>query len=87
MSETKVKLSTFNGWNFTDVIGYESVISDDGITYVTQVWCEVCRRQQNNIKTDGRVRGAASAAAKVYMNGTKYVTKHNVTRHIAGKVL
>ena len=46
----KVLLSTFRNWRFQE-IGFTKEIVD-GKVFVSEVWCEVCRRQIHNIKRD-----------------------------------
>ena len=49
-------LSTFHNWRFQE-IGFKKGIVD-GTVFVSEEWCEVCRRQIHNIKRDDRIHGA-----------------------------
>ena len=81
----QVKVCTLKTWQFGEDISFKST-EKDSVNYVTSVWCNVCRRQKDNLNKDSRIRGAAAASSEIYIIGTKFITKHNVSRHIGGKV-
>nr|XP_054749696.1 zinc finger protein 862-like [Lytechinus pictus] len=83
-SKAKVTIKTVKSWGFG--VGFETETTGEGITYASKIWCETCRRQGAKIKCDPRIRGAAEKAASAYINGTTFITKHNVSRHFGGKV-
>lgn len=72
----KVLLSTFKNWNFPE-IGFKKEVIDHAV-FVSEVYCKVCKRQSKNVLRDDRIRGAARKSLKTYMEGTNFVTKHNV---------
>ena len=80
-----VQLSTFLKWNLQDVISYKSV-NEDGKELVTKIWCHTCARHFDKIKADQRIRGQAKNELKTYVDGTTFITKHNVTRHLGSMV-
>ena len=67
----KVKLQTFNNWNY-DTIEYETE-TIDSTTYVTKVWCTLCQKHKEKLKTDFRLRGVAKTNMLHYILGTKYI--------------
>ena len=76
-----VQLSTFAKWNIDNYIGYESS-SEDGKIVITKIWCRTCSKYYDKIKGDSRIRGQAKKELTTYVDGTTYVTKHNVQRHL-----
>lgn len=79
-----VQLSTFTSWRFAD-IGYQKKQIDNTM-FVTKVWCNVCKGTPQHVFNHPSLRGASKAAIQTYINGTDFVTKHNVSRHLRGKV-
>lgn len=80
-----VQLSTFIKWQVDNVIGY---LSDrtEGKEIITKIWCKLCAKHYERVFADDRIKGAAKNELKTYVEGTHFVTKHNVTRHLASKV-
>ena len=72
-----VKLSTFNAWGYSSVIGIKTKVKD-GATYVNFVWCKVCSKFKNCVLNQN-VCGATKEAADVFVNGTNVVTKFTVS--------
>ena len=77
----KVLLSTFLKWSVDNIIGYKT-IEAGGCTYVYYVWCKVCARNKSSIMQHPNCKGKVKDSLKKYIEGTNFVTKHTVTRHI-----
>ena len=86
MSSTKtVQKSTFLKWDLTHVIGYDA--EDRGGTLViNKVWCKVCAKHIANIIKDSRIRGLAQKETQKFVEGTSFITKHTVQRHLNSQV-
>ena len=88
MAATKgnaVKLSTFKSWGKSDIIGHKT-IKENECDYVNFVWCRVCARNKDFLLQDPSCKGEMKIAVLSYVNGTNFVTKHSVTRHLTGKI-
>ncbi len=81
---SKIDLNTFNKWGKDNVIGYKT-IEENGRTYVNFVWCKVCAGNKDSLLSHSNCKGAVKRALNAYINGTTYVTKHNVNRHLEGE--
>lgn len=81
----KVQLSTFRRWRVDDEfdITKETI---DGSVYVTKISCKICKTHGKNITRDPRMRGVVTKNMRAFIDGTTFVSKHTVTRHLAGKV-
>ena len=53
-----VALATFLSWNATD-IGYKTAENVPGRAVVSSVWCKVCAKYIDNVKSDNCIRGKA----------------------------
>ena len=54
----RVKLSTFNSWGKSGVIGKKTEVDDDGTTYVNFVWCLLCTKNEKKILDNPRLKMA-----------------------------
>ncbi len=79
----KVDLETFKKWGKDGVIGFKT-IEENSRRYVNFVWCKVCARNKDSLIAHPNCKGSIKKAVKAYIDGTNYVTKHNVTRHLEG---
>ena len=66
------------------VIGYK-VEKVNGRELVNFVWCKVCARNKDALLTHPNCKGTVKKSVNAYVDGTNYVTKHNVTRHLEGE--
>ena len=76
-----VQVSTFLKWGVTDTIGHKSE-TQQGKVLVVEVWCKLCRAHSVQIQIDSRLRGQARKEIDKNVNGTSFVTKHTVNRHL-----
>ena len=76
MAGNKVKLQTFQSWNFEE-FGFK-ILEEKGISYANYVWCEICAKNKECIKQDPSVKDASKNVADVFIDRTNYVTKHMV---------
>ena len=72
------QLATFLSWKVQDSFGYETK-RQDGRALVSKVWCKSCSNFSDKIARDYRLRGQAKLK---FVEGTEFVTKHTVTRHL-----
>nr|XP_047144903.1 uncharacterized protein LOC124818309 [Hydra vulgaris] len=81
LKNKNITLKTFKSWDFADVFQIETVTEKEKI-YVIKIICTLCKLHQNKIlsKTNGAVR----AAALRFINGTNYVKKDSICRHLSG---
>ena len=77
-----VNLSTFLSWKKEGVIGYKTE-KLEGKKVVNFVWCKICARYKETILS--RLKGSVKVSALAFIDGTNFVTKHSVTRHLDGK--
>ena len=77
-----VNLSTFLGWKKDGVIGYKTE-EVEGKKIVNFVWCKVCARYKEALLS--KLKGSAKTSALSFIDGTNFVTKHSVTRHLDAK--
>ena len=70
-----VRLKTFLNWQVEPVIGY--VEKDE---CVERIWCKLCAKHDR--KVSASLRGKALVDFHKYVEGTKFVSKHTVMRHI-----
>ena len=47
--------------------------------YVYQVCCKICDANKDKIYRHQEVKGATKTAAKRFINGTNFVTKHSLS--------
>ena len=78
-------LATLLSWNATD-IGYKTAENVPGCAVVSSVWCKVCAKDIDNVKSDNHIQGKACEQLVIYVMGTNDVTKHNVRRHLSSQV-
>ena len=81
----KVALSTFKSWEKESVIGYKTEIDDVGRTYVNFIYWLVCCRNKEATSGHPSCKGEAKKAMLAYVEGTNFVTKHTLTRHLTSK--
>ena len=80
--DNNVNLSTFLSWKKEGFIGYKTE-EIEGKKVVNFVWCKVCARYKETILS--RLKGSVKTSACSLIDGTNFVTKHSVTRHLDGK--
>jgi hypothetical protein len=81
-----VQLATFNRWGVSNYIGVVIQKEDDGRVVVSKVWRKTCSRHIAEIVKDPKIRGQARMEIQRYVEGTTFVTKHSVTRHMSSQV-
>ena len=69
-------LATFMKWGKDGVIGYKTITVDQRV-YVNFVWCKVCKRNRHP-----NCKGPVKKSVKSYIEGTNFVSKHTVHRHL-----
>ena len=79
---SKVDIMTFKKWGNRGVIGCKTV-SLENRNFVNFAWCKVCRRNKDAILLHSNCPVKKSVLA--YIDGTNYVSKHNVHRHLDGE--
>lgn len=72
-----VQLKTFLSWGVGKTIGHET--DRDG-EFVTKVWCKLCAK--HSFKILGKLRGQAQIDFMKYVDGSEFVSRHTVFRHI-----
>ena len=83
---SKVELSTFLSWGKENIIGYKT--ENDASTnrvLVNFAWCKICARNKNAILVHPNCKGPVKKSVLAYIEGTNYVSKHNVHRHLEGE--
>lgn len=80
----KVELSTFLSWGKESIIGYKTENADNRV-FVNFAWCKICERNKNAILVHPNCKGPVRKSVLAYIEGTNYVTKHNVHRHLGGE--
>ena len=78
-----VELGTFKNWGH-NLIGYKTIQKKEK-TYVNFVWCKVCAKHKNALKSNPACQGQAKIALQKYIEGTNFVSKHTVNRHLTSK--
>lgn len=81
---SKIDLSTFEKWGKDGVIGYKTINIDNRV-FVNFVWCKVCERNKDALLHHPNCKGPVKKSVLAYVDGTNYVTKHNVHRHLEGE--
>ena len=81
----KIPLLTFRKWNVSDIFDIKKE-TIDGATYVVKFFCKVCTNYVDQVERDPKMKGVARSQIRTYVDGTTYIIKHNVNRHIIGKV-
>ena len=72
-------------WNVEDNFNFQKE-TIDGATYVVKIVCKLCTKHVLAIERSDQMKGVARTQIRTYVDGSTYVTKHNVDRHISGKV-
>ena len=70
----KVKLATFNSWGCSGIIEAKE-LTENGITYVNNVLCRVCKNNKIAISQHPAVKGKSKVSAQAFIDGTNVVTK------------
>ena len=79
-----VKVNTFLKYNFKD-FGHN--VTDSNPDWVSSVWCMTCAKWYKEIlKKDSQIRGDALKAFNRFVQGTDYISKYTLNRHIESKV-
>eukprot|EP00112_Aurelia_sp_Birch-Aquarium-sp1_P010898 Seg2305.5 transcript_id=Seg2305.5/GoldUCD/mRNA.D3Y31 product="Zinc finger protein 862" protein_id=Seg2305.5/GoldUCD/D3Y31 len=52
---------------------------------VTFIWCKLCAKHKDAILRNPLCKGNAKTAVEAYINGTNFVSKWNIDRHLEGK--
>ena len=81
---SKVELSTFLSWGKESIIGYKTENVDNRV-FVNFAWCKICERNKNAIFVHPNCKGPVKKSVLAYIEGTNYVSKHNVHRHLEGE--
>ena len=81
-----VQLSTFKSWNVDKSFGYTTFTREDGKEMIKKLWCKTCSKYVDKILASPSLRGKAKSEVKTYVQGTEYVSKHTVFRHLEAKV-
>ena len=76
-----VDLVTFMKWGKDGVIGYKTITKGDR-NFVNFVWCKVCQRNEAALFQHPNCKGTVKKSVKSYIEGTNYVSKHKVNRHL-----
>jgi hypothetical protein len=71
-----VRLETFQSWGVGEIIGHQV----DDNNQVTLVWCKWCAKHADKLR--GGMQGQALNDFEKYVQGSEFVTKHTVVRHI-----
>ena len=74
---------TFLKWYVEEVFDYKTEIID-GMTYMVKIYCKMCVKHINSVERDDKMKGVARAGMRTYVDGSAFITKHNVNRHING---
>ena len=56
-----------------------------GHEFVNFVCCKVCAQNKDALLTHPNCKGTMKKSVNVYVDGTNYITKHNVTRNLEGE--
>ena len=81
---SSVELSKFRFSGKDNSIGHKiKIIKDKQL--VTKVWCKLCAKQSKAIQSHPTCKGPARKAMLAYVNGTSYVAKCKIMRHLSGK--
>ena len=57
----------------------------DEKVFVNFVYCKVCTKNKDAISSDPSWKGEAKKALLSFVDGTNFVTKHTVFRHLTSK--
>ena len=77
----KVDLATFMKWGKDGIIGYKTINEGQRVC-VNFVWCKVCQRNENALFQHPNCKGPVKKSVKSYIEGTNFVSKHTVNRHL-----
>ena len=78
-----VEFSTFECYGKNAIIGHKKVERNEK-TFVNFVWCKLCAKHKNIILSNPCCKGSARTAIESYINGTNFVSKWNIERHLQG---
>ena len=79
-SGNKVEVSTFLSWRKSGIIGHKTEVGlSNSKVYVNFIWCKVCAKHKSRIENNPSLKGSAKTAALAFINGTKAVTKYQVS--------
>ena len=81
----KMNVNTFLKWNVQNIFDYETE-TVEGTSYVIKIKCTMCVKHIDSIERDDRLKGVARQGMRTYVDGSNFITKHNVNRHINGKL-
>ena len=80
VSGNRVEVSTFLSWGKSGIIGHKTEVdSSNSKVYVNFIWCKVCAKHKGRIENNPSLKGSAKTAALAFVNGTKTVTKYQVS--------
>ena len=83
-NRSSVLYSTFSKWNVSHVIGHTSEFDQLNREIVVKVWCKLCAKHSEKIRKE--LRGRSVGEVDKYINGTDFITKYTVTRHLRSQV-
>jgi hypothetical protein len=85
VNKATVKLSTFLKLPTGGTFGYDT-FEQQGIKYIQSCWCRICAKHNKQIRailgSTGKLKGVFERGLKQFVEGTNFVTKHTVMRHI-----
>ena len=85
VSGASVELRTFEKYGKSSVIGHKT-IEKDNKTFVNFVWCKLCTKHKVVILSNPSCKGSARIAVQSYINGTNFVSKWTIDRHLQSKL-
>lgn len=80
-SSGSVRLQTFLSWGVSEIIGRVTETQTDQSEKVVKIWCKVCAKHAHKVRCS--LRGKALHDFERYVQGTEFITKHTVMRHIS----
>ena len=80
-----VESSTFEKYGKSYVIGSKTEVRN-AKNMVTFIWCKLCAKHKDAILRNPLCKGNAKTAVEAYINGTNYVSKWNIDRHLEGMI-
>ena len=79
-----VMLATFKKWDLEDAFGNKTEEKDDKIM-VNYVWCKICAANKTALLQHPNCKGSVKNAILSFINGTTFVTKHTLQRHLSSE--
>ena len=78
-----VELRTFENYSFAkdNIIGFKTEAKGNK-TFVNFVWCKLCAKHSSTIYRNPLCKGSGKKAADNFVNGTNYVSKWTIERHL-----